>query len=151
GPWVSETFTRALSDPKLRRPFTWHVRFAGAELELPVLPSLPRSWSTALYWRWPPALPLRAVYEWYLLNTEPGMLFDAGANDGLHTYPFAALGWPAVAFEPQPSCLDYLRHTCDLNDFSEVQLVSGVLEESEAPSVEFFVSESSWVSSLSRE
>ena len=69
----------------------------------------------------------------------------------MHTYPFAACGWRSIAFEPQPSCVEYLRYTCQTNGFSEVDVVPGVLDEQQAASVPFFVSESSWFSSLSRE
>ncbi len=51
----------------------------------------------------------------------------------------------SIAFEPQPSCVEYLRYTCQTNGFSEVDAAPGVLDEQRAVSVPFFVSESSWL------
>ena len=112
------------------------------------------SWSNALYWRWSAAQPIRRAYEWYLEHHSSSgaspVYLDIGANDGMHTYPFAARGWACVAFEPQDGCVTYLRETCRLNRFHDVTIERAAVGDRTAPAVQFFVSTSTWYSSLDR-
>jgi FkbM family methyltransferase len=145
-----------MGEAEPRNDFVWKLRIDGRTLLLPVTSQLKRSWSDALFWRWPPALPTRAFYEWYLQEARgngagPPILLDVGANDGMVTYPFAARGWRCVLFEPQDSCLRHIAAVCRLNDFRDVTSVQCVVAAEDAGHVEFFVSPSSWYSSLSRD
>ena len=97
----------------------WRTKVGDAALALPVTAELQRSWSDALLWRWPPVLPMRAFYEWYLndrseavVGDQPPLFLDIGANDGMITYPFAAYGWRCIAFEPQDTCLRQIDAVC---------------------------------------
>ena len=147
---------RFLSDARIVTPFEWVTRFGTETLLVPVKPTQQRSWNNALYWRWPAAAVSRTLYEWYLsaraTSGQPSerLLLDIGANDGLYTYPFAAHGWNCVAFEPQASCVEYIADVCALNDFRSVVTVQAAAGDHSAPSVEFFVSDRSWYSSLDR-
>lgn len=160
GPACGTVVTRLMSDSRVPLSFVWRCRFADADILVPVIPSLQRSWSNALFWRWPPALPMRTVYEWYLQNKRPPLkgtpgsrpaLLDVGANDGMHTYPFAANGWTCVSFEPQSDCVEYVRRVRQLGGFDDVEVVQSVVADEDSEAVEFYVSESSWFSSLTRE
>jgi FkbM family methyltransferase len=143
---------------KPRNDFVWKSSFGNVTLSLPVTSRLQRSWSDALLWRWPPALPSRTFYEWYLRErdssidgTQPPVLLDVGANDGMVSYPFAARGWRCVLFEPQESCLRHIAAVCQLNDFRTVTSLRCVVTDRDGGEVDFFVSESSWYSSLSQD
>ena len=149
-------YLTATAEP--RNDFVWRTRVGAGEFGIPVAAQHPRSWSDALLWRWPPVLPTRAFYEWYLTErrgTQNGarhsVLLDVGANDGMITYPFAASGWRCVSFEPQEDCLRQIRQTCRVNDFDNVLAIQSVVTSQPAAGVDFFVSDSSWYSSLSRD
>jgi len=58
------------------------------------------------------------------------------------------MGWRCVAFEPQPSCVEYIRETSRLNGFESILIERVAVAERSAASVSFFVSASSWYSSL---
>jgi FkbM family methyltransferase len=157
GPWFGTIVTRAFSNAEIRSEFVWTTRVSGQTILIPVLPTLHRSWSNALLWNWPAALPLRLIYEWYLGERpadlgrdQKAVLVDIGANDGMHTYPFAANGWACVAVEPQASCVGYIEQVCALNEFRNVETVCSVVSDVSAPEVDFYVSASSWFSSLDR-
>jgi FkbM family methyltransferase len=157
GPWFGNIVNRALSDAEIRTYFVWKTRVSGEVILIPVLPRLHRSWSNALFWNWPAAVPGRLVYEWYLQEQRaaaraegPPVLVDIGANDGMHTYPFAVSGWACVAVEPQVSCVNYIEEVCALNEFRDVEIVCSVVSDESASEVDFYVSESSWFSSMDK-
>lgn len=151
GPAFSAVLNKLLDEPALQRKTTWRCRFNGRVFSLPLLPDLPRSWSNARFWKWSGAAQPRAFYEWYLRHRKPAAILDIGANDGMHSYPFAAHGWRCFCFEPQPSCVAYINETCRLNKFSRVQTLQCLVGEEEAPAADFFVSNSSWFSSRKKE
>jgi FkbM family methyltransferase len=161
GPGVAGMVTRFFSDSRIETPFIWKARFRAGVLKVPVLPELHRSWNTALAWRWPPNLPVRILYEEYtdyrLSNLrggspqEPHLLLDVGANDGTHSCFFARAGWECIAFEPQPSCIAYLRRISELNSFDRIVAEQCVVGAEEATGVAFYTSDSTWFSSLDRE
>jgi len=76
------------------------------------------------------------------------VFFDVGANDGTHTCLFAVSGYRCVCFEPQPSCVEYVRLVCARNQFDRVDVEQTLVMAGEASDVEFFVSRSSWYSSV---
>jgi FkbM family methyltransferase len=161
GPVVAGMVTRVFSDSRIKAPFIWKARFRAGVLMVPVLPELHRSWNNALAWRWPPNLPVRIVYEEYIdyqlanrrraKSKERYLLLDVGANDGTHSCFFACAGWDCVAFEPQPSCIAYLRRISELNGFDQIVAEQCVVGEQEATDIPFYTSDSTWFSSLDRE
>lgn len=150
-PRVAGMFTVLLGPAKPRSDFLWTGEVAGRKFVIPVRRELERAWSDALLWRWPPALPMRAILETYLDAREPAVLLDVGANDGMVTLPFAAHGWRCFAFEPQESCLRHIAEISEANGFDNVTTVRSVVTDEAADAVEFYVSDSSWYSSLSRD
>lgn len=161
GLMLADLVTRLVASAPITSPFVWKARLPTGELLIPVLPELHRSWSNALVWRWPPNLPTRQFYGEYTAYRQAGaqdritggrdLLLDVGANDGMHSCFFALAGWDCVAFEPQPSCVDYVRQISNLNNFESVVVQQCAVGEKDLPDVEFFASESTWFSSLDRE
>jgi FkbM family methyltransferase len=158
GPRFTGTVCWLFSDAQIATPFQWTVQFGQQRLAIPVKPTLQRSWDDALFWSSPAASAYRTYYQWYLnsgASSRQGrsavpLLLDVGANDGMYMYPFAAYGWNCVAFEPQASCIEYIREVCGLNDFRKVTTVQAAASDHSAADVEFFVSGASWYSSLDR-
>jgi FkbM family methyltransferase len=130
--------------------FVWRCRFGRRELRMPVLPEVQRSWNAALVWRWSGNRSIRRLYELYVESRPAGTFVDVGANDGTHTYPFALHGYRCIAFEPQQSCIDYMRHVCRLNGFSSVEAVTALVTDEPVTEAELWVSESTWFSSRLR-
>ncbi len=135
------------NDAPITCPFIWMVGFGGRTFRLPVLPEIPRTWKAARLCGWSAQRCLRVFYEWYLRARPGGVFFDVGANDGLHTYPFALHGYRCVCVEPQDSCRQYIAEVCRLNDFDRVTQVAAALSDS-CGERDFFVSDSTWYSSF---
>jgi FkbM family methyltransferase len=158
GPVGAGFITYFVAGAQPRSDFVWTTRFGDKTLALPVRTDLERSWTNAVFWRWPPALPMRAFYEWYIDDRstrsaarDRPVLLDIGANDGMDTIPFAAHGWTCVSFEPQAACIRYIDAVCHANGFDRVTPMQCVVTAEESETVDFFVSDSSWYSSLSRD
>ena len=141
GSSMREHLVRVYLEVRLRRP----------KIEIPVTPELPRSSGNARIWRWCGNRLIRRFYEFYLGAFGSGTLFDVGANDGTHTYPFASHGYDCTCFEPQPRCIAYIERVCQLNGFSNVTIQHCAVGDKDCPGVESHVSSSSWYSSLDRE
>jgi FkbM family methyltransferase len=148
--WFVDPFLLLLSPPVVPCSFTWTCHFLGKTFRIPVLRDLPRSWNDAGVWRWAGYRAIRKFYEFYIDHRPPGSLLDIGANDGMHTYPFAVHGWDCVCFEPQDTCIAFIEAVCRANGLANVKAVKCALS-SEVGQVDFFVSPSSWYSSLIRE
>jgi FkbM family methyltransferase len=69
----------------------------------------------------------------------------------LHACFFAAAQWNCVAFEPQETCVDYMRRIASLNCFTNLLIERCAVGAQEKADVEFFTSESTWYSSLNRQ
>jgi len=148
GAKYNDAFNICFHNPRLANYFIWNVSFGKKTFKVPVLPSLPRSWDNARVWKWSGNRLIRPFYEWYLDENPTGVYFDIGANDGMHTFAFAVHGYTCVSFEPQPSCIDYIRQVCDLNEFKNVTIMQTAVSNEDGRDVEFYVSESSWYSSF---
>jgi FkbM family methyltransferase len=149
GTLLAKLVTRLLPGATVTTPFIWRARLPSGELLMPVTPGLQRSWTNALVWRWPPNLPMRRLYGAYLpCRGVQGTLLDVGANDGSHTWMFSLAGWQCFAFEPQPSCVTYLQQIATLNQFTRVAIEQSAVGDRPADSVDFYVSASSWFSSV---
>jgi FkbM family methyltransferase len=91
------------------------VRFAGRPLRLPVSSASPDSWLNAVSFDGHDP-ELHAVYAAVLRGPQPPRLvFDVGANYGLHALCFLAHGVRVVAFEPNPACHEWFHEACALN------------------------------------
>jgi FkbM family methyltransferase len=144
--------TRLLPGATVTTPFIWRARLPSGMLLIPVTPELQRSWTNALLWRWPPNLPMRHLYCAYLAcRGAQGTLLDVGANDGSHSWLFSLAGWRCIAFEPQPSCVAYLRRIGSLNRFTQLTIEQCAVGDRPAASVDFYVSASTWFSSMDSE
>jgi FkbM family methyltransferase len=148
GEALADLFNLTFDGARIELPFEWRCEFMGRAFVLPVLPTPARSWSAARVWRWSGNRAVRSLYEDYLRARPAGVFFDVGANDGTHTYVFAASGYRCVSFEPQASCVEYIRLVCLRNRFDLVQVEQTLVMAEEAPHVDFFVSPSSWYSSI---
>ena len=138
-----------LSGGACNTAFVWRCRMAGRDVLLPVSPALPGSWWAAVSWTWEGMSGLRAFYEFYLRQKTHGTFFDVGANYGVHSYPFAALQYRCVAFEPQPQCVEYIRRVTAFNRFRSVAVEQSAVGE-DRKDLEFFVSDTTAYSSFSR-
>ena len=148
GATFAALFNFTFDEARIESAFEWRSEFRGRAFVLPVLPTSARSWNAARVWRWSGNRAIRSLYEDYLQARPGGVLFDIGANDGTHTYPFAASGYRCVCFEPQPSCVEYVRLVCARNRFDMVDVEQTLVMAATARDVEFFVSRSSWYSSV---
>jgi len=151
GPRYGDLFDRLFGGAKPSCAFNWKCGFAGRKFEIPVTPDFPRSWGNARIWRWCGNRLIRRFYEFYLGAFGSGTLFDVGANDGTHTYPFASHGYDCTCFEPQAQCIAYIERVCQLNGLSNVTIQQCAVGDKDCPGVKFHVSSSSWYSSLDRE
>ncbi len=152
---------RLVGHPSISEPFVWKAELPSGVLLVPVLPDQRRSFSAATVWRWPPAARShRRFYSEYIAyrrecapvtaNRERDLLLDVGANDGLHACFFAVAQWNCVAFEPQESCVAFMRGMASLNSFDNLVIERYAVGDREMAEVEFFVSDSTWYSSLYR-
>ena len=151
GPRFADTFILLFDNSLIRSPFEWQTELAQKHFRLPVFPELQRTWNDALVWRWAGNRAIRKFYEIYLRSYPGGVFFDVGANDGTHTYPFAANGYVCVCFEPQADCVAYIRRTLELNQFHLVRVEPLAVSDQNIGQVEFYTSKSSWYSSLTKE
>lgn len=94
---------------------TWWVDFAGRRIALPLRRDFRFAWTAALGFHGYDA-ELHVFYEALVRSPRrPRVVFDVGANYGLHALRFLAVGARAVAFEPNPACHEYFRECCALN------------------------------------
>jgi FkbM family methyltransferase len=152
GVLIATLVTRWFPGATVTTPFIWRARLPSGVLLVPVTPELQRSWSNALVWRWPPNLPVRRLYAAYLAcRGADGTLLDVGANDGSHSWLFSLAGWRCIAFEPQPACVAYLQRIAALNQFTDLTVEQSAVGDRPAADAEFYVSPSSWFSSVDPE
>ncbi len=148
GPKVATGLNLLFADSQIVQEFHWRCHFGGRTFFLPVFPELHRSWHNARLWRWGGNRSIRRFYEFYLRSHPEGIFFDVGANDGIHTYPFAVSGYRCVCFEPQESCAAYVRRVCQLNGFEAVSVEHCAVSSIDQEAFDFFIGESSWYSSF---
>ena len=93
----------------------WTVDFAGRRLLLPLSRDFPDAWLAAIgFHGYDPEL--HALYETLVTGPRPPrVVFDVGANYGLHALRFLVHGARVVAFEPNPECHRWFRGWCAAN------------------------------------
>jgi FkbM family methyltransferase len=78
-----------------------------------------------------------------------GFNFDVGSNFGIRSYPFLTAGYDCVLFEPQDFCNQYVLKVAEINNFN-LKIEQAVLSDKDE-FIDFYVSKSTWFSSLSKE
>jgi FkbM family methyltransferase len=93
----------------------WTVDVAGRHLVLPLSRDFADAWAAAIgFHGYDPEV--HALYE-RLINgpRPPRVVFDVGANYGLHALRFLVHGARVLSFEPNPECHPWLRAWCAAN------------------------------------
>jgi FkbM family methyltransferase len=99
----------------VRADGVFNVKFAGRRVRLPLSPEFPDSWGCAVTFDGHDP-ELHALYETMATGPRPPrVMFDVGANYGLHALRFLVLGARAIAFEPNPACHGWFRAACAAN------------------------------------
>jgi FkbM family methyltransferase len=102
-------------DPSWRVAGRWSVDFAGRRLILPLSRDFPDAWLAAIGFHGYD-LEIYALYERLLAGPRPPrIVFDVGANYGLHALRFLVYGARVIAFEPNPECHRWFRTWCAAN------------------------------------
>lgn len=93
----------------------WTVDFAGRRLTLPLSRDFPDGWPLGIAFHGHDP-ELHALYETLVRGPRPPrVVFDVGANYGLHAVRFLAHGARVIAFEPNPQCHAWFRALCAAN------------------------------------
>ena len=102
-------------DPSWRVAGRWTVDFAGRRLVLPLSRDFQDAWLSAIGFHGYD-LEIYALYEQLLAGPRPPrVVFDVGANYGLHALRFLVGGARVLAFEPNPECHRWFRTWCAAN------------------------------------
>jgi FkbM family methyltransferase len=102
-------------DPSWRVAGRWSADFAGRRLVLPLSRDFPDAWLAAIGFHGYD-LEIYALYERLLAGPRPPrIVFDVGANYGLHALRFLVYGARVIAFEPNPECHRRFRTWCAAN------------------------------------
>jgi FkbM family methyltransferase len=102
-------------DPRWRVSGHWTIDFAGRRLRLPLSHDFPDAWLSAIGFHGYD-LEIYALYERLITGPRPPrVVFDVGANYGLHALRFLVGGVRVLAFEPNPDCHRWFRTWCAAN------------------------------------
>jgi len=151
---VSDVAEFLFHDVEFCDAFQWRCRVGPGAFMVPVDPSFPHPrprndpWGPATYWRRVQNRRIRAFYERFLRARPVGTFVDVGANWGMHTYPFAAVRYVCIAFEPQSPCGDFIRRVSKLNGFTNVEVVRAAVGSASLAEVPFYESEVEAFSSI---
>ena len=102
-------------DESWRAHGEWTVDFAGRRLVLALSRDFPDAWLAAIgFHGYDPEV--HALYEALMRSPRPPrVMFDVGANYGLHALRFLVHGARVLAFEPNPACHQWFRAWCAVN------------------------------------
>jgi len=135
---------------RIKRSFYWKDEFLGKEIIYPVLSNYQTSWNVALSSRWHEP-EIRKFLEYFISNnTSNKVFFDIGSNHGLFSFPFLSHDYECYLFEPQKECNDYVYKVAELNRFNPNIVQSAVSDNSDKRESEFYISQNSYLSSLSK-
>lgn len=103
-------------DRESLQPGFWKVRFAGAQIRVPMGQAPARvEWDFALA-TVGHDVDLKCLYERLLVSpNRPKVFFDVGASFGTHSLLFLANAVRTVSFEPNPNCHSFFRRICAAN------------------------------------
>jgi FkbM family methyltransferase len=118
-------FVYLCCEPSWRVAGRWTVDFAGRRLRLPLSRDFPDAWRCAIGFHGYD-LEIYALYEQLVAGPRPPrIVFDIGANYGLHALRFLIHGARVLAFEPNPECHRWFRAWCAANSVPcELQAVA---------------------------
>lgn len=143
-------FVTLFDSSKISNSFLWKDIHLSKKILIPVSTTSPVvSWQIALSSRW--AEPqIRKFSEFYIKhNQENKVFFDIGANHGLRSYSFLLHDYHCVLFEPQVSCNQFVREVASINRLNNLVIEECVLSDKNT-TVDFFISSSTYLSSLSQ-
>jgi FkbM family methyltransferase len=114
-PSARQRFFYLCCDESWRVSGEWTVDFAGRRLVLPLTRAFADAWLAAIgFHGYDPAI--HALYEALVRGPRPPrVVFDVGANYGLHALRFLVHGARVLAFEPNPECHRWFRAWCAAN------------------------------------
>ena len=147
-------FVEYFDNSKITKLFYWKVVVInskqGKELILPVLPESQITWNIALSYLWAET-GITNLCQIYIekSNITNKVFFDIGSNFGIRSYPFLLADYHCVLFEPQDFCNQYVLKVAEINNFN-LKIERTVLSDQDGL-VDFFVSKSTWFSSLSKD
>ena len=108
-------FVYLCADPTWRVAGPWWLNFGGRRLRLPLSGDFADAWLSAIGFHGYD-LEIYALYERLLAGPRPPrVVFDVGANYGLHALRFLVHGARVLAFEPNPECHRRFRAWCAAN------------------------------------
>jgi|JFJP01.1.fsa_nt_gi FkbM family methyltransferase len=143
-------FVKLFDSSRITKTFLWKDIYLNKEILMPVSSSYPLvSWQVALSSRW--AEPqIRQFSEFYIKHNQGNKIFfDIGANHGLRSYAFLLHGYHCILFEPQASCNQFVREVALINHLDNLVIEECVLSD-EDTTIDFFISSSTYLSSLSQ-
>ena len=114
-PAARRRFFHLCCDETWRVAGRWNVDFGGRRLVLPLSREFPDAWLAAIgFHGYDPEV--HTLYEALVRGPRPPrVVFDVGANYGLHALRFLVHGARVLAFEPNPDCHRWFRAWCDAN------------------------------------
>ncbi|HEV8584583.1 MAG TPA: FkbM family methyltransferase [Methylomirabilota bacterium] len=114
-PAARRRFFHLCMDPAWRVEGRWSLDFAGRRIVLTLSRDFADAWAAAIgFHGYDPEV--HALYERLVrCPRPPRVVFDVGANYGLHALRFLVHGARVVAFEPNPACHRWIRAWCEVN------------------------------------
>jgi FkbM family methyltransferase len=146
-------FVEYFDNSKITTLFHWKVPVSISEgreeFILPVLPENQITWNIALSLLWAET-GIANLCQIYIYKSQANkVFFDVGSNFGIRSYPFLTAGYDCVLFEPQDFCNQYVLKVAEINNFN-LKIEQAVLSDKDE-FIDFYVSKSTWFSSLSKE
>ena len=114
-PAARRRFFHLCVDETWRVQGDWTVEFAGRRIRMPLSRDFADAWPAAIgFHGYDPEV--HALYEALVRSARPPrVVFDVGANYGLHALRFLVHGARVLAFEPNPECHRWFRAWCGAN------------------------------------
>lgn len=150
-PGIQNLFVRLIAHAGVPdNALEWTIELAsGARVVVPVRPGDLPGWQFAQSYKWHDRGLRRTEAALLELVPRAGRLFDVGANMGLRSIYALAQGRPVTMFEPNPALRAFTEALLLRNHF-ERGLIENVCVGGHEGTARFYVSRSSYLSSLDR-
>jgi FkbM family methyltransferase len=151
GDAIQDLFCKAtdLSPP---RSFEWRIKLEnGRWIRVPVRSGDIKSWEFARAYQWSDRSLRRIESELFNRLPATARLFDVGANMGLRSLYAMSQRRPVTMFEPNIELRGFTEELISLNGGNPESIIVNVCVGAEPSSVKFYVSPTSYLSSLDRD